>query len=57
MLLSEGHSVQDIAAATGRQENTVRQLLKQAYKRLGVTSRAQLVRHVLSLSDLKGWRS
>ena len=56
MMLAEGHSVQDIAIATGRQENTVRQLLKQAYKRLGVTSRAQLVRHVLSLSDLKGWR-
>ena len=56
MLLSEGHSVQDIAIATSRQDNTVRQLLKQAYKRLGVTSRAQLVRHVLSLSDLKSWR-
>ena len=51
-MLAEGHSVADIAAATGRQQATVRVLLKQLHKRRGVTHRAELVRLVLSLSDL-----
>ena len=56
VMLAEGHSIQDIALATGRQPSTVRQLLKQVHKRQGVTSRAELVRLVLSLSDLTCWR-
>ena len=52
VMLAEGRSVLDIAAATGRQPGTVRQLLKQIHRRRGVTSRAELVRLVLSLSDL-----
>ena len=51
-MLAEGHSVSDIAAATGRQQSTVRVLLKQVHRRRGVTSRAELVRLVLSLLDL-----
>ena len=51
-MLAEGHSVSDIAAATGRQQSTVRVLLKQVHRRRGVSSRAELVRLVLSLSDL-----
>ena len=52
--LAEGLSVHDIAATTGRQPSTVRQFLKQIYKRQGLTGRADLVRLVLSLSDLPG---
>ena len=52
VMLAEGHTVFDIAAATGRRPGTVRQLLKQVHRRRGVTSRAELVRLVLSLSDL-----
>ena len=54
VMLAEGRSVPDIAAATGRQPSTVRQFLKQIHRRRGVTSRAELVRLVLSLSDLPG---
>ena len=52
--LTEGLSVHAIAATTGRQPSTVRQFLKQIYKRQGLTGRADLVRLVLSLSDLPG---
>ena len=52
VMLAEGRSVLDIATATGRQPSTVRQLLKQVHRRRGVTSRTELVRLVLSLSDL-----
>ena len=54
VMLAEGRSVRDIAAATGRQASTVRQFLKQIYSRQRVTGRADLVRLVLSLSDLPG---
>ena len=54
VMLAEGLSVHAIAAATGRQPSTVRQFLKQIYKRQGLTGRADLVRLVLSLSDLPG---
>ena len=52
VMLAEGRSVRDIAAATGRQASTVRQFLKQIYSRQRVTGRADLVRLVLSLSEL-----
>ena len=51
-MLAEGHSVLDIATTTGRRQGTVRVLLKQVHRRRAVTSRAELVRLVLSLSDL-----
>ena len=47
-----GQNVLDIVAAKGRQSSTVCQLLKQVHRRRGVTSRAELVQLVLSLSDL-----
>ena len=53
-MLAQGRSVQDIAATTGRQPSTVRQFLKQIYNRRILTGRADLVRLVLSLSDLPG---
>ena len=54
VMLAQGRSVQDIAATTGRQPSTVRQFLKQIYNRRRLTGRADLVRLVLSLSDLPG---
>ena len=53
VMLSQGRSVQDIAATTGRQPSTVRQFLKQTYNRRRLTGRADLVRLVLSLSDCR----
>ena len=52
-MLTQGRSVRDIAT-TGRQPSTVRQFLKQIYNRRSLTGRADLVRLVLSLSDLPG---
>ena len=54
VMLTQGFSVQAIATATGRQPSTVRQFLKQIYKRRELTGRADLVRLVLSLADLPG---
>ena len=54
VMLAEGRSVRDIALATGRQPSTVRVFLKQVYSRRGLTGRADLIRLVLSLSDLPG---
>ena len=54
VMLAQGRSVHDIAATTGRQASTVRQFLKQIYNRRDLTGRADLVRLVLSLSDLPG---
>ena len=53
-MLAEGVSVRDIANRTGRQANTVRQLLKQVCDRRGLSGRTDLVRQVLSLADLPG---
>ena len=52
VMLAEGRSVRDIAAVTGRQASTVRYLLKQVYDKQGLTGRADLVRLVLSLTEL-----
>ena len=52
VLLSEGRSVRDIAQLTNRRENAVYKLLKQAYRRRGLSRQAELVRLVLSLSEL-----
>ena len=51
-LLAAGSSVRDIAEATGRKENAVHKHLKQAYKRLGISRQAELVRLVLSRTAL-----
>ena len=53
-MLTEGLSVRDIAAATGRQPSTVRVLLKQIYSRQHLKDRKDLVRLVMTLSDLPG---
>ena len=51
-LLAEGKTVRDIAVATRRQANTVYWLLKQVYDKHGISRQAELVRLVLSLSEL-----
>ena len=50
--LAEGRGVRDTAVATGRTENAIRFHLKRIYRRLGISSQTDLVRLVLSLSDL-----
>ena len=51
-LLAEGRSVREIAAAAGYQESYVRWLLKQAYKKQGISGQVALVRQVLALDAL-----
>ena len=51
-LLAEGHSIRQIAAATGRSYNTIRWHVKHMLARQGVSRQADLVRLVLSLSDI-----
>ena len=51
-LLAEGRTVRDIAAATGRKENTVRWMLNRIYDKQGISRQADLVRLVLSLAEL-----
>ena len=53
-LLAEGMSVNEVAAATHRQANAVYWLLKQIYKKLGISRQADLVRLVLSAAELPG---
>ena len=47
--LAAGQSIREIAVATGRQENSIRFLLKGIYRKLGVSRQSELVRLVLSL--------
>ena len=51
-LLAEGRSVREIAAAAGYQESYVRWLLKQVYKKQGISGQVALVRQVLALDAL-----
>jgi len=51
-LLAEGRSVREVAAASGYQESYVRWLLKQAYKKQGVSGQVALVRLVLAAHAL-----
>ena len=52
VMLAEGRTQRDIAAATGRREGTVKVLLRRAYKKLGISRQVDLVRLVLSLPDV-----
>ena len=55
-LLSEGKTVRDIAVSTRRQEGAVHWLLHQIYRKHGISRQVDLVRLVLSLSNLPGVR-
>ena len=50
--LAEGRTVRDMALASGRRENAIRFHLKRIYRRLDIGGQADLVRLVLSLSEL-----
>ena len=50
VLLAEGMSVREVAAATGRKESTIRSHVKQMFARHGLSRQAELVRLVLSLA-------
>ena len=50
VLLSQGKTVRDIAAETGRREASVYRHLRQIYKKQGVSRQTDLMRLVLSLS-------
>ena len=53
-MLAEGKTVRDIAALTQRQEGAVHWLLHQIYRKHGISRQVDLVRLVLSLSNLPG---
>ena len=55
--LAEGRTVHDTAQATGRSENATRFHLKRIYRRLGISGQTDLVRLVLSLTELPKPRS
>ena len=50
VLLAEGGSVRDIAAATARRESTIRWHLRHIFGKHGISRQAELVRLVLSLA-------
>ncbi len=50
-LLAEGRSVREIAATTGYRESYVRWLLKQVYKKQGLSGQIALVQRVLRILD------
>ena len=57
VLLAQGMSVPEIAAATGRRESTIRSHVKHAFARHGLTRQAELVRLVRSLAGTPETRS
>ena len=57
VLLAQGMSVPEIAAATGRKESTIRSHVKHAFARHGLTRQAELVRLVRSLAGTPETRS
>ncbi len=56
ILLAEGRTVRDIAALTGRRENTIRAHLRHIHRKLDISRRADLVRLVLAASTLRDSR-
>ena len=56
VMLSEGRTPQAIATLTGRRINTVYNLVRLAYRKLGVSRQADLVRLLWPLSDVSGHR-
>ena len=56
VMLSEGMTARDIAKNTGRQTSTIYTLIKRAYKKLGISRQAELVRLLLALADVSAFR-
>lgn len=55
-MLAEGRTTSEIARATARQVSTVYMLIRRAYRKLGISRQADLVRLVLSLADVSASR-
>ncbi len=51
VLLAEGMSVREVAAATGRGGSTIRSRVKHMFARHGLSRQTDLVRLVLALAD------
>ena len=56
VMLAEGQTIGDVAAATNRQVNTVKVFTRPAYRKLGISRLVDLVRLVLSLPDMSPLR-
>ena len=56
IMLAEGFTLRDIAAATGRSTGTVRWHLQQIFEKNGISRQVELVQLVRSLSVLGGGR-
>ena len=56
VMLAEGQTIGDVAAATNRQVNTVKVLTRPAYRKLGISRQVDLVRLGLSLPDVSSPR-
>ena len=52
IMLAEGKTIGDVAAASNRQVSTVKVLTQRAYRKLGISRQVDLVRLVLSLPDV-----
>ena len=52
LVIAEGRSVREIAASEGFQEGYVRWLIKQVYRKQGVSGQVALVRVVLAADSL-----
>ena len=51
VMLCEGMNAADVAMATGRRTSTINTLIHRAYRKLGISRRAELVRLLLSLEE------
>ena len=51
VMLAQGHTIRDIAIATGRRESTIRWYVKEIFRKHGISRQVELVQLVLSLSD------
>ena len=56
VMLCEGMTALDIAAATGRQASTVNTLIQRAYRKLGIARQAELALLVLPLAYTSTFR-
>ena len=56
VLLAQGRSIREIAAAMDRRASTIRWHLKQTFTKLDVSRQGELVRLVLSLAGVPGFR-
>ena len=54
VMLAAGHTVRDIAGATGRKERSIHWHVQQIFRKQGIRRQADLVRRVLAIQPLSG---